>query len=83
MAAAASLALIGRGMMLMNERVHEQAVRVLAGHGPSAEMTSSAHHLQRMVLLALDALRDTSIDHAPLTIFALGAALLLIVMLRI
>lgn len=82
MAAGASLAIIGAGMILMNDRVHDQARRLAAGDGPSAEVTSSVHHFQRAVLLALDALRDQSIDHAPLTIFALAATILLLVMLR-
>lgn len=82
MAAATSLALIGTGMALMNERVREQAGRLAAGEGLSADASSSVHHLQRGLLVALDTLRDQSLDHASLTIFVLAAAVLLLVMLR-
>lgn len=82
MAAVISLALIGTGMALMNERMRDQAQRLATGHGWSADAVSSAHHLRHSLLLALDALRDQSLDHAPLTIFALAAAVLLLVMLR-
>lgn len=82
MAAAISLIFIAAGMALMNERVRQEAQRLAAGEGPSADVTSSALRLQRSVVLALDALRDQSLDHASLTIFALAAAILLLVMLR-
>lgn len=82
MAAAASVALIGTGMVLMNERAHEQAQRLALGEGLSADVTASAHRLQRGLFMALDTLRDQSLDHASLTIFALAAAVLLLVMLR-
>jgi hypothetical protein len=35
-----------------------------------------------VVLAALDVLRDQSLEHAPLTIFALAATVLLLFMLR-
>lgn len=82
MAAAASLALIGTGMVLMNDRIQEQARRVAMGDGLSTDVTASVHRLQRGLFIALDTLRDQSLDHAPLTIFALAAAILLLVMLR-
>lgn len=82
LAAGCSLAAIGAGMMLMNDRVREQAQRLLDGRGPSPEMSASTHQLQGAVLAALDVLRDQSITHAPLTIFALAATVLLLVMLR-
>lgn len=82
MAAAISLTFIAAGMALMNERVRHEAQRLTSGEGPSADVTSSAHRVERAVVLALDTLRDQSLDHAPLTIFALAAAILLLVMLR-
>jgi len=82
LAAAGSLTAIVAGMMLINDRVHVQVEHVLAGRGPSAEVSASAHQLQDALVLSLDALRDQSIAHAPLTIFALAAIVLLLVMLR-
>lgn len=77
-----SLTVIVAGMVLMNERVREQAHHLMQGRGRSPEVTASAHHLQRAAFVTLDTLRDLSIDHASLTIFALAAVVLLLVMLR-
>lgn len=82
LAATVSLTAIVIGMMLMNDRVHEQIGHLLQGRGASPEMTASAHHLQSALFVALDGLRDSSMAHAPLTIFALAATVLLLVMLR-
>ena len=82
LAAAGSLTAIVIGMMLMNDRAREQVQHLLTGRGPSPEVSSSAHHLQSALVVALDALRDQSMAHAPLTIFALAATVLLLVMLR-
>ena len=82
LAAAGSLAALVLGMAAMDERVREAARRVVSGEGASPEMVSSAHRLQEAVFVAIDAVRDQSIDHAPLTIFALVATVLLLFMLR-
>lgn len=81
-AAAGSLAIIVVGMTLMNDRVRQQVGHVLHGQGASPEMSASTQQLQRALLVALDGLRDQSMTHAPLTIFALAATVLLLVMLR-
>lgn len=82
LATAGSLAVILAGMTVMNERVREQVAAVIEGRGPSPEVTSSTHQVESVLLSALDLLRDQSMAHAPLTIFALAAAVLLLVMLR-
>ncbi len=82
LAAAGSLTAVVAGLMLMNERVREQVEHLLEGRGPSPEVSSSAHQLQSVLFVALDGLRDQSMTHAPLTIFALAATILLLVMLR-
>ena len=78
----ASLGIILAGMTIMNDRVRDQVHALVAGHGPSHEVTSSAHQVQSAAWLAVDLLRDQSMAHAPLTIFALAATVLLLVMLR-
>jgi hypothetical protein len=80
--AAGSLLLILTGMSLMNQRVREQLQHLYAGGGVPPDVSASAHHVQNAALFAIDALRDQAIAHAPLTIFALAAAVLLLVMLR-
>lgn len=82
LATAGSLAVILAGMAAMNDRVRDQLHIVVNGRGPSPEITASTHHVESAVLSALDVLRDQSMAHAPLTIFALAAAVLLLVMLR-
>jgi hypothetical protein len=80
--AATSLAAVLIGMSAMDHRVHEQVSRAVNGGGLSPEMASATHRLQEAVFAALDAVRDSSMDHAPLTIFALAAMVLLLFMLR-
>jgi hypothetical protein len=82
LAAAGSLTAIVTGMMLMNDRVREQGQHLLAGRGASPEVSATAGQLQSALFVALDVLRDQSVAHAPLTIFALAATVLLLVMLR-
>lgn len=82
MAAAASVSAVVLGMAAMNDRVRGQVRLVLDGQGLSPETWSAVHRLQEGVLAALDVVRDKSIDHAPLTIFALAATVLLLFMLR-
>jgi hypothetical protein len=81
-ASLASLGVILAGMTIMNDRVRDQVHALVAGRGPSPEVSSSAHQVESAAWLAMDLLRDQSIAHAPLTIFALAATVLLLVMLR-
>jgi len=80
--ATASLLAIAGGMTVMNESLRRQAERLVAGDGASPELWSSVHRIASAAGVALDALRDQSVDHAPLTIFALSATVLLLIMIR-
>ena len=82
LAAIGSLAAVGVGMALMNDRVRVQMTRIICGEGASPEVVSYAQRMNGVVLTALDAVRDQSMEHAPLTIFALAATVLLLFMLR-
>lgn len=77
-----SVSVILAGMTMMNDRVRDQVQAFIAGGGASPELSSSAGRAETMLWVAIDALRDQSIAHAPLTIFALAATVLLLVMLR-
>lgn len=81
-AAAGSLTVVVLGMAAMDERVRAQVHQLFNGQGPSPETLSAVYRLREAVVVALDAVRDQSIDHAPLTIFALAATVLLLFMLR-
>jgi len=82
LAAVGSLAAVGVGMAVMDDRVRVQMVRIVCGDGATPEMVAHAQHVNDLILTALDAVRDQSIEHAPLTIFALAATVLLLFMLR-
>jgi hypothetical protein len=81
-AAAGSLTIVVLGMAVMNARVREQLRHLLDGPRPSPDTLSTAYRMQDAVMVALDAMRDQTIEHAPLTIFALAATVLLLFMLR-
>ena len=82
LAAIGSLAAVGVGMAVMDDRVRVQMTRIICGEGTSPEVESYARHVNDVMLTALDAVRDQSMDHAPLTIFALAATVLLLFILR-
>lgn len=81
-AAVGSLTVVVLGMAAMDERVRAAVRQIADGRGLSPEALSIAHRMKDAVLVALDAMRDQSIDHAPLTIFALAATVLLLFMIR-
>jgi hypothetical protein len=82
LAAVGSLAAVGVGMAVMDDRMRLQMTRIICGEGASPEVVSYAHHVNDVVLAALNVVRDQSMEHAPLTIFALAATVLLLFMLR-
>lgn len=82
MAAVGSLIVVVLGMAAMDARVRGLVRQLLDGEGLSPEVLSTVHRVNQAVLVALDAVRDQSIDHAPLTIFALAATVLLLFMIR-
>ncbi len=83
MAAVGSLIVVVLGMAAMDARVRGLVRQVLDGEGLSPEMLSIARRVNEAMLVALDAVRDQSISHAPVTIFALAATVLLLFMIRI
>ena len=70
------------GLAAIDERVRDQIARAFTSRGPSSEITLFGSHLADMAMIAARALRDQSIDHAPLAIFALGAGILVLLMTR-
>jgi hypothetical protein len=69
-------------MAAIDPRVRDQVAAFATGRGPSGEVAAAGHQLRDLTLTILDAVRDQSIEHAPLAIFALAAFVLLMFMLR-
>ena len=70
------------GLAIMDARVRDQLMAIAGGRAPTGEIVGATARLEALVMTAVQAARDQSIEHAPLTIFALAAALLLVFMLR-
>lgn len=74
--------LMAAGLVVIDERVREQVMAVANGGNPSGELLSVSARLRELGVLAFQALRHQSIEHAPLTLFALAALILFVLMLR-
>jgi hypothetical protein len=70
------------GLAAIDGRVREQLMQLASGRAPSGELVTAGERVQDLVLTMLQVVRDQSIEHAALTIFALGALVLVLVMLR-
>lgn len=79
---AAGIGAILVGLVVIDPRVREQAMALARGKGPTGEFASAGERVQELGYIALQAVRDQSIEHAPLTLFALAALVLFVLMLR-
>jgi len=70
------------GLALVDERVRERLARLTTTRAASGEIASAGAKLQELVELVAMAVRDQSIEQAPLVIFALAAIVLVLFMLR-
>jgi len=70
------------GLAVIDERVRSEVAALVSGHGGSGEIASFGGRIQELGMIALQAVRDQSIEHAPLTLFALVALVLFSLMLR-
>ena len=82
LAAAGGLCALLIGLAAIDDRVRDQVARVFARQGPTAEMASLASRLEEMGAIVAHAVRDQSIEHAPMVIFALAAMVLVLFMTR-
>ena len=64
-----------------DDRVREEVSRRVMTH-PSVEVASVGHQLRDVTNVIVQAARDQSLGHAPLLIFTLASAALLLFMLR-
>jgi hypothetical protein len=77
------LAAILAGMAYIDPRVRQQIDYFASGRGPTPELRAVTQQAMGLAWTVWEAVRDQSIEHAPLTIFGLAAAVLVLFMLRI
>jgi|RhiMetdeSRZDD1v2_1073273.scaffolds.fasta_scaffold2963075_2 hypothetical protein len=81
--AAGGLCALLIGLAAIDDRVHDQVARVLARQGPTAEMASIGSRFEEMAVIVAHAMRDQSLEHAPMVIFAVAALVLVLFLTRI
>lgn len=82
LAAAGGLCALVIGLAAIDDRVRDQVARAFISGGPTEEIASVGSRLQEMAMIAAQAVRDQSIEHAPMVIFALAAMVLVLFMTR-
>lgn len=70
------------GLAVIDDRVKDQIALAFTSRGPTEEFATVGSRLNEIVLIAAQAVRDQSIEHAPLVIFALAAVILVLLMTR-
>jgi hypothetical protein len=78
----ASVGAVVVGLAVLDERVRDQIAALASGRRPSGELAGAGRHLQDLALTAFDALGDQSVSHTSLAVFAVGALVLLVLMIR-
>jgi hypothetical protein len=76
------LTLLAAGLALMDDRVRYAIVRLLDGELPGGDIAAAGGGMRDTSTFALQLLRDQSMEYAPLTLFALGAMVLVFFMTR-
>ena len=70
------------GLAAIDGRVRDEIARAFTSRGPASEITIFGSRLTDMAMIAARAVRDQSTEHAILAVFALGAAILVLLMTR-
>ena len=68
-------------LIAFDDRVRDQVMRRVVAH-PSMELASAGRQVSNLTTVIAQAARDQSLGHAPLLIFTLAAAVLVLFMLR-
>jgi len=66
----------------VDDRVREQVSAVLSPAHGSSQLVGAGQEISSLAAVVFDAVKDQSISHAPLVIFALVATVLVMFMLR-
>jgi hypothetical protein len=80
--AAAGLTILAAGLAMIDDRVRYAVVRLLQGELPGGEVAAAGSGVRETSSIALQVIRDQSIEYAPLTLFAIGAIVLVLFMTR-
>jgi regulator of RNase E activity RraA len=80
-------AFAGAGLLVLvlaaiDPRVRDAVAALTSGRAPVGELATFSAQVEGVAVTILGAVRDQSIEHAALTIFALGALVLLLFMTR-
>lgn len=78
---ATALALLLLTLVAIDDRVREQVALRLDSH-PSAQFVAAGAQVRDLAAVLFEAVRDQSMEHAPLMIFVLAATVLVLFMLR-
>ena len=78
----ASLTALVTGLALIDGRVRSQVAQMLETRGPTDEIVTIGYRFEDLAYIVMQAVRDQSIEHAPMVIFALAAMVLLLFMTR-
>ena len=77
-----ALAALFTTLVLMDSRVREQVSLRIGGGRASADLVDAGSRVRDLASVVIDAVRDQSIEHAPMFIFVLVATVLVLFMLR-
>jgi hypothetical protein len=83
MLAVSSAAAVGLGLFLIDGRVQDEVSRWIEQGRPSGRLVFAGAEARDFLMQMFDAARDQALAHTPLTVFALAALLLFIVMFRV
>ena len=78
---AISLITLAVGLAVIDPRVRDEFTRFLHGGAPG-ELSGAGATLKDLAQTALVAVRDQGMEHAPLTLFAIGAMVLVLFMTK-
>jgi hypothetical protein len=82
LAAAGGICALLIGLAAIDDRVRDQMSLAFARRGPTEEIATVGSQVQDMVAIVAQAVRDQSIENAPMVIFALAAMVLVLFMTR-
>jgi hypothetical protein len=77
-----ALAVLLTALVLVDDRVREQVSLRFSGTEPSTELAHASSRLRDLVTVIIEAVRNQSLEHAPMLIFVLAATVLVLFMLR-
>jgi hypothetical protein len=75
------VALVGT-LAFVDARVRDQLAALFTSRGPTDEVRAFGEQLETLGLIVVEAVRDQSLDHAPMVIFAIAALVLVLFMTR-